>query len=169
MKTNNFSSISVKSTSNGVQLSFNIPFKEYSLQAIRESRKPEKIIEQFASHIINALKERGDACISNLMNHINDVIACAEFTIVYKRKDGTIHQFNLPSYKDMKDAIKVLKDSDWTGFLNNPRFVDQSIKALYWVDRPQDESGKFKFSDLISLLTEVHMFGPMNQSHINSL
>jgi hypothetical protein len=59
----------------------------------------------------------------------------------------------------MLDCINALKQSDYKTVLESPGWIDQIIKA-FLNDTEQDHSdeGVFKWSDLMSLLTELHMF-----------
>lgn len=119
------------------------------------------LIGSFSKRMIDSLERRMKACQENLVRHLDDVIYSDECGhIEYARKDGSIGQFNVPSFKAMQDAVKALKQSCWRDFINNPVWIDQTIKALL-NDTEQDHSdcGVLKYSNLVSFLCEVHMFG----------
>lgn len=118
---------------------------------------PQKILGYFQKHCVEALKARRKACMNNLLNHLSSRFMVTEYTIGYKRNDDTVHYFNIPSYNAMGEAIEMLKTQDYGHFLQCKGYVDQLLKALYWVDKPEDKKGFPKYSDLISLLMEVHM------------
>lgn len=120
------------------------------------------LIAQFGKHIVKALEARMEACANNLVHHMDDIIFNDGICIVYKRKDGTSHSFNVPSYQAMNEAVATLRKAEYKKFCQDPVFIDQTLKALYWVEKPEDESGKFKYSDLISALTEIHAIGCPN-------
>lgn len=154
---------------NGLEIktSINIPFKEYSLEEMKTLLPAEKILAQFRKTIIRALEERMVACMQNLQSHLDSIYCCTPSLVGYMRKDGTYHQFNVPSYEGMQHAVQCLKDEHYEEFLNNTQYVDQTLKALYWIQWPEDQEFMYKKSDLISLLTECHMFGPRDQTHID--
>lgn len=119
------------------------------------------LIGSFSTRIIASLERRMKACQENLIRHLDDVEYSDDCGhIVYRRKDGSTGTFNVPSFNAMKDAVKALKKSFWKDFLNNPIWIDQTIKALL-NDTEQDHSdcGGFKYSELVSMLCELHAFG----------
>lgn len=117
----------------------------------------EKLLGYFQKHCIEALEARRKACMNNMLNHLGSRFMVTEYTIGYKRSDDTVHYFNIPNYNAMGEAIEMLKKQDYGHFLQCKGYVDQLLKALYWVDKPEDKKGFPKYSDLISLLMEVHM------------
>ena len=119
------------------------------------------LIGSFSQRMIASLERRMKACQENLVRHLDDVIYSDECGhIEYARKDGSIGQFNVPSFRAMQDAVKALKQSCWRDFINNPVWIDQTLKALL-NDTEQDHSdcGTLKYSNLVSFLCEVHIFG----------
>ena len=139
-----------------VTLSFILPYKK------SEELRPTgiglhmDILGHFSDHCIKALTARLNACAINLFKHKDSIIQNDGYYIVYKRDDGTIHSYNIPSATVMKDGIKALKMSEYKAFLQDGRMVDQLLKALYWIERPEDKKGAFKYSDLISILMGYH-------------
>lgn len=116
------------------------------------------LIGSFSKRIIASLQRRLKACQENLIRHLDDVEYSDECGhIVYVRKDKTRGNFNVPSFRAMQDAIKALENSCWQIFLENKCWIDQTIKALL-NDTEQDHSnaGTFKYSELVSLLCELH-------------
>lgn len=116
------------------------------------------LLGSFSKRLIASLERRMQACQKNLLAHICDIEYADECGhIVYVRKDGTRGTFNMPSFKSMQLAILALKQSRWGDFMSNPIWVDQTLKALL-NDPEQDHSdeGKFKYSEIVSLLCEVH-------------
>lgn len=119
------------------------------------------LIGSFSTRIIASLERRMRACQENLIRHLDDVEYSDDCGhIVYRRKDGSTGTFNVPSFNAMKDAVKALKKSFWKDFLSNSIWIDQTIKALL-NDTEQDHSdcGGFKYSELVSMLCELHAFG----------
>lgn len=116
------------------------------------------LIGSFSKRMIASLERRMRACQENLVRHLDSVEYSDECGhIVYRRKDGSTGSFNVSSFNAMKDAVKALKQSCWGAFVNNPVWVDQTIKALL-NDTEQDHSdkGQLKYSDLVSFLCEAH-------------
>ena len=116
------------------------------------------LIGSFSKRMIASLERRMHACQENLIRHLDDVEYSDEYGhIVYRRKDGSTGSFNVTSFNTMKEAIAALKQSRWRDFRDNPFWIDQTIKALL-NDTEQDHSdcGKLKYSDLVSLLCEIH-------------
>lgn len=149
-----------------MNLTIQIPFcnkKESTVDLDSMHRKAYTydLIGSFSTRIIASLERRMKACQENLIRHLDDVEYSDDCGhIVYRRKDGSTGSFNVPSFNVMKDAVKALKKSFWEDFLNNPIWIDQTIKALL-NDTEQDHSdcGGFKYSELVSMLCELHAFG----------
>ena len=117
------------------------------------------LLGSFSDRLIASLERRMQACQELLIRHLNDVEYSDDCGhIVYRRKDGTCGTFNVSSFNLMKDAVKALKQSCWRDFLKNPWWADQTLKALL-NDTEQDHSdeGKFKYSEIVSLLCEIHV------------
>lgn len=117
------------------------------------------LIGSFSKRMIASLERRMHACQENLIRHFDDIEYSDECGhIVYRRKDGSTGSFNVTSFNNMKDAVKALKHSCWREFMENPLWIDQTIKALL-NDTEQDHSdcGKLKYSDLVSFLCEAHL------------
>lgn len=132
---------------------------ELAESKIRPARKEsiaKDILGTFAPMLINTLKRRREACAEKLRNHLNEAFTMnGGFSIAWKRKDGNIDMFNIPSYKVMEDAIRCLEQGNFDRFLNNNAYLDQTIKAL--LNDPEldhsDVAG-IRFSTLVSLLME---------------
>ena len=118
------------------------------------------MIGSFSDVIIASLERRMNACQNNLINHISDITYNDGCQIVWKRKDNSRGNFNVPSFKNMQDCVKALEQGCQKAVLNNPAWIDQILKA-FLNDTVQDHSDKggFRYSELISLLMEIHMFG----------
>lgn len=160
MKTTNIiNNIANKNVS--LEITIALPYKGEPVRINLEKRSELLIalIAQFSKHMVKALEARMEACANNLVLHMDDIMFNDGIRIVYKRKDGTSHSFNVPSYQAMNEAVATLRKAEYKKFCQNPGFIDQTLKALYWVEKPEDESGKFKYSDLISALTDIHAVG----------
>lgn len=119
------------------------------------------LIGSFAPLMIASLERRMKACQENLIRHLDDVEYSDECGhIVYRRKDGSTGNFNVPSFKLMQDAVKALKQSCWREFKDNPWWIDQTLKALLNdTEQNHNDHGKLKYSDLVSFLCEAHING----------
>ena len=118
------------------------------------------LIGSYSTLIIESLKRRMKACQENLIRHLDDVEYSDECGhIVYRRKDNSTGTFNVPSFKAMQEAVTALRQSRWRDYMNNPIWIDQTLKALL-NDTVQDHSdkGTLKYSDLVSVLCELHAF-----------
>ena len=156
----------IKINHENVEMTIQIPFcntQKGSDFDLDKSRKHAEaflfdLIGSFSKRMIASLERRMCACQENLMRHL-DTVEYADNCghIVYRRKDGSVGTFNVPSFEVMKNAVKALRQSNWREFKDNPAFIDQTLKALL-NDTEQDHSdiGKLKYSDLISFLCEAH-------------
>ncbi len=136
---------------------------DIDLDQVRKSREARNwdLLGTFSKRIIDSLERRMRACQENLIRHLDDVVYSDEAgCIVYRRKDGSEGKFNTVSFNAMKDCVKALKQSCWRDVLSNPFWIDQILKALL-NDTEQDhrDEGVLKYSDLISLLCEIHLIG----------
>ena len=131
----------------------------YEIEKSRDHRNCD-MIGSFSGLIIASLERRMAACQNNLISHTSDITYNDGCRIVWKRKNGSRGYFNVPSFKNMQDCVKALEQGCQKTVLNNPAWIDQILKALL-NDTEQDHSDKggFCYSELISLLTEIHMFG----------
>lgn len=122
------------------------------------------LIGSFAPRMIASLERRMKACQDNLVRHLDDIEYSDECGhIVYRRKDNSTGNFNVPSFKLMQEAVKTLRQSNWREFKDNAWYIDQTLKALL-NDTEQDHSdcGQLKYSDLVSFLCEAHINGYHN-------
>ena len=115
------------------------------------------ILGSFSDIIKASLERRMEACQQNLINHIQDVEFNDGRHIVYHRRDGSVGTFNVPTFQAMQDCVKALKESQFKSVLKNKLWVDQILKALLNdVEQHHEDQGRFKYSDLISMLCELH-------------
>lgn len=153
-----------------LNVSVRIPFcnkcdSDNDMNEMRKKREAHNwdLLGTFSKRIIDSLERRMRACQENLVRHLDDVVYSDEFgCIVYRRKDGSEGKFNTHSFNAMIDCVKALKQSCWRSILENPFWIDQILKALL-NDTEQNHSDEsvLKYSDLISLLCEIHLMGPM--------
>lgn len=131
----------------------------YEIKKSRDHRNCD-VVGSFSDLIIASLERRMAACQNNLVNHISDITYNDGCQIVWKKKNGGRGNFNVPSFKNMQDCVKALEQGCQKAVLDNPAWIDQILKALL-NDTEQDHSDKggFPYSELISLLMEIHMFG----------
>ena len=137
---------------------------DIDLNEVRKKREARNwdLLGTFSKRIIASLERRMRACQENLIHHLDDVVYSDKARcIVYCRKDGSEGNFNMQSFNAMKDCVKALKQSCWRSVLENPFWIDQILKALL-NDTEMDHSdeGVLKYSDLISLLCEIHLMNP---------
>lgn len=151
----------VEVKNNAVEITTSIPLMQ-SDEIFRSPGKALDIIGSFSAYLTILLKRRGEACMKLLRNHINDVFFNDGFTVAWHRKDGTVGYFCIPGYENIQKAIGQLQNGRYKEFLDTPSSVDQAIKAI--MNDPEldhSDCGSFKFSELVSVLCEVHlMFNP---------
>ena len=152
-KSNNLESIiSVDFSEGSVKIvkRISIPFKsDYTMQIPKIDYAD--VIGTFAELIIGALKARREACLDMLMRNVDNIIFNDGQQIMFKKNNGQIHTFNVPSYEIMEQAIDMIKRGEIRKMV--PAHYDQIVKALYWVEKPSDKNG-ISFGDLISCVTE---------------
>lgn len=137
----------------------------------KEEARNWDLLGTFSERIIGSLERRMHACQENLIRHLDTVVYSDEAgCILYRRKDGSEGKFNTYSFNAMKDCVKALKQSCWRSVLENSFWVDQILKSLL-NDTEMDHSdeGPLKWSDLISLLCEVHLIGLPSGTHESSM
>lgn len=110
------------------------------------------ILDSFSDVIIAALEARCNACMDMLMRNIDNVIHNDGQQIIFKKNNGSIHIFNVPSYNTMKDAIGLI-ELDHYEYISKHQW-DQIAKSLYWIEKPADRNG-FSFGNLISFVMEM--------------
>lgn len=153
--------VEVKVNNNAVEITTTLPLMQ-SNEIFRSPGKALDIIGSFSAYLTLLLKRRGEACMKLLRNHINNVFFNDGFTIAWHRNDGTVGYFCVPGYESIQKAIEQLQHGRYKEFLDTPSSVDQTIKAI--MNDPEldhSDCGSFKFSELVSVLCEVHlMFNP---------
>ena len=119
------------------------------------------IIGAFSPRIIRSLERRMEACLSLLINHIDDVEYCDELGHICWRTKDSFGGFNVHSYHGMEECIENLKVSNFKKVCQNKLWIDQILKALL-NDDIQDHSkeGSFKYSQLVSILCELQACPP---------
>ena len=146
-----------------LSMTVQIPFCNKNGSDFRSRKRTEAwlfdLIGSFAPLMIASLERRMKACQENLIRHLDDVEYSDESGhIVYRRKDESTGNFNVPSFKLMQEAVEALKQSRWRDFKNNPGWIDQTLKALLNdTQQNHNDCGKLKYSDLVSFLCEAHI------------
>ena len=157
-KSNNLESIvSVDFSEGSVKIvkRLSVPFKhDYTMQ--RPKVDYADVIGTFAELIIGALKARREACLDMLMRNVDNIIFNDGQQIMFKKNNGQIHSFNVPSYEIMEEAIDMIKKGEIRKMV--PAHYDQIVKALYWVEKPADRNG-ISFGNLISCVMEMIVYG----------
>ena len=160
----------IQVTENGIQLAItkNIAFcnkqkhgVDFDLDGARRhcQEYAKSIIETYVDTLIGTLRRRMNACTLHLQIHLDDIEYadnCGH--IVWRRNDDTCGQFNVKSYEAMESAIEALKCGCFGEFLEQPAWIDQTLKAL--LNDPVDNHKDFKehkYSELVSLLCEAHV------------
>lgn len=115
----------------------------------------EDVIGCWADTCILALKMRMDSCVSMLFRNRENVIFADEYTITFRKANGTVHSFNYPSFQAMEKLVQDLQQKDWRSVSANKTGVRQLLKALYWIpEGERRDHGRFGFGQLISCLEE---------------
>ena len=116
------------------------------------------LIGAYSPILIGSLERRMQACEQNLIRHLDDIEYADDCGhIVYVRKDQTRGSFNVPSFNAMKEAVAALHQSKFKDFFAKKIWVDQTLKALLNDSEQHHVDVKnFKYSELISLLCEIH-------------
>jgi len=114
------------------------------------------VIGAFSPRLISSLQRRMSSCRRLLISHLEDIEYNDGRHIMYRRKDGTVGNFNVDSFKNMQDIIKAFEHSCFKEFCSKKGWVDQVLKALL-NDTEQDHSdcNGFKYSQLVSILCEL--------------
>lgn len=157
-------------TENGIQMECKIGINycnkqqhgsDFDIDAMRQRSENYSLdlIGAYSPILIASLERRMQACEQNLIKHLNSIEYadnCGH--IVYVRKDKSRGFFNVPSFNAMKDATTALYKSQFKSFIENKFWIDQTLKALLNDTEQHHEDMKgFKYSELISLLCELHI------------
>ena len=134
---------------------FRIPFKNNPEDVVFPTYSWEDVIGCWADTCIRALEMRMDSCVAMLFRNRENVIFADEYTITFKKANGTIHSFNHPSFQVMENLVQDLKQKDWKSVRTNKAGIRQLQKALYWIsEEERKDHGLFSFGQLISFLDE---------------
>lgn len=114
------------------------------------SQSEEGLFKAYKDTILYALNKRLNHCMSDLEENSSGILTYNASSIIYTRKDGTVNQFNLPSYKAIEKAVCLVKNDQIHDFTANQ--WEQLVKALYWIS-PKNIEG-YSFSQLISYCIE---------------
>lgn len=150
-------------TENGIEMNrtIRINFCNKKLNGISRANRNNYVIDligTYAPILIASLERRMQACEQNLVNHLDSIeYADEDGFIIYVRKDGTYGSFNIPSFIAMKNVVKALQQGQFRAFFSQKLWIDQTLKALL-NDTEQHHEDKmgFKYSELVSLLCELH-------------
>lgn len=129
-------------------------FKEHSTtieQRLQEYKL--EVLRTFKSYLIKVLKERRSALLSNFLRHTEDVIFDNGEYAEYVRKDKTHGLFIKNEFEAMAYGIGLLQNEEFEGFLRCKMLSEQCILGIPFTEKPEDMSGKPKFSDLMRVLT----------------
>ena len=114
------------------------------------------LMQTFSKFLVGALERRMQACQRLLFEHIGDICFVTEGCEHIEWPTG---QFNMVSFETMEKATSWIAAGLYQDFLYNTAMVDQVLKALLNDTEPHpDKIEGFKYSELVSLLTEHHAF-----------
>jgi hypothetical protein len=132
------------------------PVKNNSESEVIERIRAHKrsVLSTFSDYLITVLEERRKALFLNFLRHTDDIIFDDGNYAEYVRKDKTHGFFSKTEFEDMADGIRLLQDEAFEDFLGCETIIKQCLMGIPFVERPEDMSGKPKFSDLMRLLTQ---------------
>lgn len=117
--------------------------------------KPVTILEAWAPIIKKALEMRMESCMSMLFRNRNNVILANPHTVIFKKNNGMLHQFNVLSFKIMEETIAHIDAGDMEWLLYEPFACDQIAKSIYWIsEEDRKDRNNISFGNLISTLHE---------------
>ena len=125
-----------------------------------------EVIQHFKDFLINALKARNDSHFELLSHHQDSIISNDGNFVEYVRKDKTVGVFSVAEYEALETAIKALEKEEYIALPDEcwaPLF-----ESIPWVQRPEDEPGKPKFSDLLRVVRESVQYVAYQQGAYHS-
>lgn len=150
---------------NGMQVTFDIPIKHLDNENLSHEQCVAismDIIGAFSKRIIESLKRRQEACVAKLVKNMGSAFVQEFGAQIFFKEGKCLCTFNIPSYKVMDECIDMLKHSQFRSLIEHEHafvFVDQILKAL--LNDPEqnhEDAGGFKYSQLVSLLCELHLY-----------
>lgn len=135
-----------------VEITFSIPFVNKTSPKQMSIDYAANIVGAFRDYLVLVLEARMHALTNNLILHKDDVTFNNGELIAYSRKDNTSVVFDLNKYKAAEEAVERLNKEDYIKFITKPSLVKQVLEGLPWVEKPEDNRGSFKYSDLVSVL-----------------
>lgn len=137
---------------------------EEEVREIQERAKArlKDILGSFAPRIIASLKRRMKACLTHMLNHAENMYTPCEGIIQWDQKNGSHNHFSIYSYNEMLNCIKAFNNGCLDDIMKNAFWMDQILKALLLDPvefQDHTDAGGFRYSELISLLCECHVFG----------
>lgn len=150
---------------NGMQITFDIPRKSLEGETLSHEQRiaiSMDILGAFSKHIIESLKRRQEACVAKLVKNMGSAFVQEFSAQIFFKEGKRLCAFNIPSYQVMDECIDMLQHSEFKSLLEHPQafvFADQILKAL--MNDPEqnhEDAGGFKYSQLVSLLCEMHLY-----------
>lgn len=161
--TNVYNMCTFEPNANGMRISFDLPIHEEHREYLSEAQVREihrDILGAFSSRIAESLKRRMGACMEKLFAHIGSayVLEDSNMQVFYTAKNNRLEAFNRPSFEVMAETVRNLELSRWNDVLENRAAIDQILKALLNdTEQNHEDAGGFKYSQLVSLLCELHV------------
>jgi len=149
----------------GMQITFDIPRKDLEPEPLSNDQcvaLSMDILGAFSKRIIESLKRRQEACVAKLVKNMGSAFVQEYGAQIFFKEGKRLCTFNIPSYQVMDECIDMLQNSQFREILEHPQvfvFADQMLKAL--LNDPEqnhEDAGGFKYSQLVSLLCEIHMY-----------
>ena len=150
---------------NGMQITFNIPRKDLEPEFLSHEQSVALLMDilgAFSKRIIESLKRRQEACVAKLVKNMGSAFVREFGAQIFFKEGKRLCTFNIPSYQVMDKCVDMLQNSQFREILEHPQvfvFADQMLKAL--LNDPEqnhEDAGGFKYSQLVSLLCEIHMY-----------
>lgn len=135
---------------------FRVPFKKGDIiEFVNTTTCYKKIFTTWSDVCIRALEARMDSCVSMLFRNRNNIVISDECQVIFKKANGQYYAFNHSSFKAMEDMKKYLENHEWEHTWPKPIWVQQLLKALYWIpEEDKQEKDSCSFGQLISCLND---------------
>jgi len=150
---------------NGMQITFDIPIKHLDAENLSHEQVVAlsmDLLGAFSKRIIESLKRRQEACVAKLVKNMGSAFVQEFGAQIFFKEGKRLCTFNIPSYQIMDRCIDMLQRSQFKSLIEHDQaavFADQILKAL--LNDPEqnhEDAGGFKYSQLVSLLCELHMY-----------
>jgi hypothetical protein len=116
----------------------------------KDGKDPIAILTDWKDVIICALNTRMYHCTKQVLDNVANITYVDDYIICY----GDGQHYSNPAMLAMRRGVMMLRDGQYTKFLQDGMYLIQAIKALSFLGNQSNDKSDYTFVDLMDVLVD---------------